>query len=71
VTTVFMQSTQLQSLVHTTPAEVMDGVEEKIQYASSEHNTIVTNIAVDNTARKVMEDVIKKYGEKFPEASPM
>jgi hypothetical protein len=70
VTTVFMKSTQLQSLVHTTSAEVMDGV-DKIEYACSEYNTTVTNIAVDNAARKVMEEVIKKYGEKFPEASPI
>jgi hypothetical protein len=48
----------------------MDGV-DKIEYASSEYNTTVTNIAVDNAARKVMEEVIKIYGEKFPEASPI
>jgi hypothetical protein len=70
VATVFMKSTQLQSLVHMTQAEVADGV-EKIEFASSEYNATVTNIAVDNAAWKVMELVIAQYGEKYPEGSPI
>jgi hypothetical protein len=58
VVTVFMKSTQLQSMVHASPAEVADGV-KKIEHALSKYNTTVTNIAVDNAARGVMNQVIE------------
>ena len=45
VTTVFMKSSQLGSLVHATDAEVADGV-ENIEHANANYESTVTNITV-------------------------
>ena len=70
VTTVFMKSSKLGSLVHAMDAEIVDGV-DNIEHANEKYEATVTNIAVYNAARHVIQLVITAYSEKHPDDSPI
>ena len=63
---VFTDITRLRELIHVRAAEVEDGV-QKMEKLVAEYKTPITNLAVDNAATKVMEEVIAEYAKRSPE----
>jgi hypothetical protein len=67
---VFTDITRLCELVHVRAAEVEDGV-QKMEKLVAEYKTSVTNMAVNNAATKVMDEVIAEYAKRNPKELPV
>jgi hypothetical protein len=66
----FLKSSQLGSLVHTKPAEVLDAA-RTMEFCRETLMSPVTNLAVDNAAKDVMAEASVYYAQKNPKQPPI